>query len=127
LANVLLLLGRVAHFFALGDGLLLVAAVGVPPTLTAARVVDGVVPDDVVGVDGKGVFAGVELEELELEEAGEEPLPPDTISDAFAQNAMRRSTLSAWHSRWTLQSSGAKKAVAQLGPLQSAPYPSHPL
>jgi hypothetical protein len=38
------------------------------------------------------VLVRVELEELEDEEAGEEPLPPNTISDAFAQNAMRRST-----------------------------------
>jgi hypothetical protein len=29
---------------------------------------------------------------VELEEVGEEALPPDTISDALAQNAMRRST-----------------------------------
>lgn len=97
LANVLLLLGRVGHFFALGDGLLLVAAVGVPATSRAAGVVDIIVPDGVVpdDVDGKGVLVGVELEELEeleLEEAGEEPLPPNTISDALAQNAMRRST-----------------------------------
>jgi hypothetical protein len=97
LANVLLLLGRAGHFFALGDGLLLVAAVGVPATSRAAGVVDiivpdGVVPDDVVEVDGKGVLVGVELEELELEEAGEEPLPPNIISDALAQKAIRRST-----------------------------------
>lgn len=34
---------------------------------------------------------------VELEEVGEEALPPDTISDALAQNAMRRSTLLASH------------------------------
>ena len=41
----------------------------------------------IVGVDDKGALVVVELEV-----AGEEPVPPNTISDAFAQNAMRRST-----------------------------------
>lgn len=47
---------------------------------------------DVAVVDGKEVLRTVELEEAE-----EGILPPDIISDALAQNAMRRSTLLASH------------------------------
>lgn len=69
--------GRVRHLFALGDGLLLLVADGVLPISTGYEIV----------VLNVGV-----LVVLELEEAGEDPLPPDTSSDAFAQNAMRRFT-----------------------------------
>lgn len=96
-ARVLVLFGRVWHFFALDDEALLPVEDGVPPTLVAEVeelfcdivVLDGVIPVDVTEVDGKGVLMAVELEE-----AGEGTLPPNIISDAFAQNAMRRSTLS---------------------------------
>lgn len=53
---------------------------------------DRVVTVDVAVVDGKEA-----LEMVELEGAEEGTLPPDIISDASAQNAMRRFTLSASH------------------------------
>lgn len=53
---------------------------------------DRVVPVDVAVVDGKKVLRTVELEEAE-----EGTLPPNIISDALAQNAMRRFTLLTSH------------------------------
>jgi hypothetical protein len=53
---------------------------------------DRVVPVDDAVVDGKEVLRMVELEEDE-----EGTLPPNIISDALAQNAMRRFTLSTSH------------------------------
>lgn len=96
-ARVLELFGRVWHFFGVDDGLLVVPVVDDVPPPTLVAVVGGLFCDTVVlvgvvDVDGKDV-----LRVVELEEDGEETLPPDTISDAFAQNAMRRFTLLASH------------------------------
>jgi len=52
---------------------------------------DRVVPVEVAVVDGKEVLRTVELEEAEG------TLPPNIISDALAQNAIRRFTLSTSH------------------------------
>jgi hypothetical protein len=49
--------------------------------------IDRVVPVDIAVVDGEEVLRTVELEEAE-----EGTLPPNIISDALAQNAMRRFT-----------------------------------
>lgn len=83
----------------LDDGLLLPVEDGVPLTWMVVGGLfcdvagfDRVVLVDVAVVDGNWVLRTVELEEAE-----EGALPPNIISDALAQNAMRRSTLLTSH------------------------------